>query len=210
MIFMCSRGRRELLQKFMDVSQPRLEGRVLIDDDDNSYDGMKLPHGWDFVVGKRGSVTEILNRAFKKFPDEPYYAVICDDMLYTDPVPGWDALLSAAAAPRYVSWGDDGRFSERLCTSFWVGGDLVRAFGWLQHPDIGHLYADTVWWTIARGAKIARYLPEVSYRHHKVMDRTFAERSIQGDATTFERLRMTEIPFLTRKAHDLGHTVNQS
>jgi hypothetical protein len=210
MIFICSRGRRNLLEMFFKVSQPKLEGRVLIDDDDPSYKGMTLPLGWEFEVGQRDSTSRILNRAFENHPNEPYYGVICDDMIYIEPNPGWDGLLAGACTPKYLAWGNDGRFQEKLCPSFFVGGDLVRLMGWLVHPEIGHLYGDTVWWMISRGSKLSKYLPEVQYRHNKVMDRTFLERRIQGDASTFERLRLEEIPQLTHKAFKFGHPVNQS
>ena len=197
MIFVCSRGRRKTVETFFSVSQPMLCGRVLIDDDDPSYEGMSLPANWSFLSGKRAPVTRILNRAYEAMPKEPFYAVICDDMVYLSD--DWDLKLSEAAGSRYVAWGDDGRWGKKLCTSFFIGGDLIRKMGWLVHPAVGHLYGDTIWWMIASAAGIGRYLPEVQFRHHKIVDRTFKERRIANDAETFARLRF-DIPELTKRA----------
>ena len=198
MIFICSRGREAPLSKFFNISLPSLPGRVLIDDDDETYKDFDLPEGWEFVVGKRAPVAQLLNRAYNLYPEEQFYAVVCDDMVYT--TANWDQRLSDACGTRYVSWGDDGRWGKQLCTSFFVGGDLVRKMGWLAHPGTGHLYTDTIWWMIASGAKLGKYVPEVKFKHTKIMDKTFRERSISGDAEAFERLRTCEIPQLTLKA----------
>lgn len=204
MIFMCSRGRREYLERFFKLSSPILQGTVLIDDDDDSYKDFELPYYWRFLEGKRGPVSELLNRAFERFPDEPYYAVVCDDMVYL--TPDWDVVLSQACVPNLVSWGDDGKKGRNLCTSFFIGGDLVRKLGFLAHPGTGHLYTDTIWWMIASGSGLGRYRPEVKFTHTKIFDQTFRERSISGDPEKFEKIR-SEIPELTRKALD-GYSSN--
>ena len=201
MIFVCSRGRRESLCRFFMISKPSLAGRVLIDDDDPTYEGMELPTGWKFVSGPRGPVTQILNRAFESMPKEPFYGVICDDMVYQ--TQGWDISLSEKCQPKFVAWGDDGRRGPTLCTSFFVGGDLVRHFGWLVHPKTGHLYGDTIWWAIARGADIARYDPSVQFRHHKIYDKTYLQRRIHGDAESFKSMIDAEIPDLALRAATL-------
>lgn len=198
MIFVCSRGRRESLERFFCMSKPTLPGRVLIDDDDHSYEGMELPEGWKFLSGTRAPVTTLLNRAFESMPNEPFYAVVCDDMVYQ--TPDWDVTLAAECVPKYVAWGDDGRRGAGLCTSFFVGGHLVRSMGWLAHPGTGHLYTDTIWWAIAKGADIARYVPSVEFRHNKILDDTFRERSIVGDAKAFNGMLDKEIPALAERA----------
>lgn len=209
MMFLSSRGRRKPLERFFSVSKPQLPGRVLIDADDKSYAGMTLPLGWEFFIKPRATTVVILNRAFKEYPDEPFYAILCDDMVYGPW--GWDTVLSEAAGTKRVAWGDDGRWGPKLCTSLFVGGDLVREFGWLAHPAFGHLYADTVWWMIARGANIANYHPEIRATHFNVKDQTYKERRILGDASAFAKLRADGIPDLINLAAKLnGHIVHQS
>ena len=187
MIFVPSRNRRESLERFFAVGQPTLPGRVLIDDDDNSYEGMKLPEGWQFSVGPRESSSARLNRAYRLYPDEQFYGQIGDDYICR-PV-GWDVSLVESCGWNKISWGNDGRWGEKLCTSFFVGGELVRMFDWFAHPMLEHLYVDSVWWMIAKAAKLGRYRPDVETMHVNVKDQTYRERRVSNDHRTFTKLR---------------------
>jgi len=111
-IFVPSRGRREGLERFFKQSRPSVVGRVLVDDDDPSYDGMTLPDNWAFFRRPRAKTTQIINRAFEAYPEQDFYAVVGDDM---DCSPaGWDVELSRDAMPHFVSLGDDGRWGSKL------------------------------------------------------------------------------------------------
>lgn len=201
MIFVPSRGRRAGIERFFKECNPSLPGRVLIDEDDRSYDDMSLPDGWEFFVRPRDKTTVIINRAFHEFPKEPFYAVVGDDMMCKPP--DWDLELAQSCGSKCVSWGDDGRWGSKLCPSFFVGGDLVRHMGWLVHPMFGHLYGDTVWWMIARGAGIARYRPDITIHHYNVKDKTYLERQVRGDHEAFEYLRTEGMSRLISKASKL-------
>lgn len=187
MIFVPSRNRRESLQRFFDVGQPTLPGRVLIDDDDNSYEGMKLPDGWEFMVAPRQSSSARLNLAYDHFRNEDFYAQIGDD--YVCRPKGWDVMLAESCGFSKISWGNDGRWGGRLCTSFFIGGELVRMFDWMAHPDLEHLYVDSIWWMIAKGSGLGRYRHDVETMHINVKDRTYRERRIAQDQRTFMKLR---------------------
>lgn len=208
MIFMCSRKRPKLLQRFFMVSRPLLPGRVLIDEDDSSYENMELPPHWKFSKALRASTVVRLNGAQAMYPDEDYYAVICDDMMIGPS--GWDTRLKEAAARNHVAWGDDRKWGDKLCTSFFVGGDLVRTMGFLQHPAFGHLFVDKIWWEIAQGAGLARYCPDVIVQHTKVADETYLQRSIRGDREMFDELKKNgTLKDLIERAKD-GHPVHIS
>lgn len=203
MIFVCSRKRRHSLSRFIHLSRPRLPGRVLIDEGDDSYDGLELPPGWRYFMAPRDSTVNILNRAFEHFQYEPFYGLVCDDMVYQ--TKNWDKILSESCTPNYVAWGYDGRWGKDLCTSFFVGGDLARKMGWLVHPGFGHLFADRLWWEIAVRAKLAKYHPEVVFEHRKVADQTFFERKITGDREKFNELMENGIKPLVERAAKLSH-----
>ena len=202
MIFVPSRNRRESLQRFFDVGKPTLPGRVLIDDDDKSYEGMELPEGWDFSVAPRQSTSARLNLGYDLYRNEEFYAVIGDDYVCR-PI-GWDAMLAESCGFSKISWGNDGRWGERLCTSFFIGGELVRMFDWMAHPDLEHLYVDSVWWMIAKGSGLARYRPDVETTHINVKDSTYRERRMLNDQRTFSRLRTDEISKLIDLAADFN------
>lgn len=190
MILLPTRGRRELLVEFFAQSAPVEPGRVLVDEDDlETYRGVWLPAGWDWFVGPRAPLVAICNRLFAAYPNEPWYGIAGDDMRYS--TPGWDRALAAAACPKFVAWGDDGVQGAKLCTSWFIGGDLARAMGWLGHPAFGHLYADTVWREIAAGAGLERYRPEIRFKHLRLQDETFRSRSIAGDRERFLELRQS-------------------
>ena len=187
MIFVPSRNRRASLQRFFDFGQPTFPGRVLIDDDDDSYEGMKLPEGWEFFVNSRRSTGALLNLAYRTWPDEQFYAQIGDD--YVCRPLGWDVALSESCGWNKISWGNDGRWGEKLCTSFFVGGEIVRLFDWFAHPMLEHLYVDTVWWMVAKGSGLARYRADIETKHINVKDKTYSERRIIKDHSTFNKLR---------------------
>ena len=201
MIFIPSRKRRIALQRFFDTSLPIMTGKVLIDYDDESYEGMILPEGWSFVKRPRQATSARLNEAFEQLKTEAFYAVVCDDMV-ASPF-GWDVELSKDAGSRNIAWGNDGRWGPNLCTSFFIGGDLARHLGWLAYPGLNHLYVDSVWWMIAKAAKLGRYRKDIRVTHINVKDQTYQERRVKGDHQTFQELRIETISQLIRKASEL-------
>lgn len=197
MILLPSRGRPQLLARFFEKSRPSLPGRVLVDDDDKSYAGMPLPRGWSWLIGPRAPLVKIFNRAWESMPGEAWYGMVGDDVVCS---PGWDVALAAAAVPNRVAWGDDGINGSTLGTTFFVGGDLARAMGWLQHPALGHLYADTVWNRIATGAGLGVYRADIATTHMRIQDATYRERSKAGDPEAFARIQEQEMAGLIDRA----------
>lgn len=187
MIFVPSRNRRETLQRFFDVSKPQTPGRVLIDDDDSSYEGMKLPYGWEFISGPRAPTSFRLNDGYNLFRNEPFYGQIGDDYV-CKPI-GWDTQLAESCGHYKISWGNDGRWGEKLCTSFFIGGELVRMFDFMAHPELDHLYVDSLWWMIAKGSGLARYRADIETKHINIKDKTYQERRLANDHKNFMRLR---------------------
>lgn len=199
MIFLPSRGRPKLLERFFRESRPRLPGLVLLDEDDAaSYDAVALPPHWRKFVRPRAPLVEIFNRAWSALPMEPWYGMLGDDIVCGPDY--WDVDLAGAAIPDRVAWGDDGINGLKLGTFFFVGGELVRRIGWLQHPALGHLYADAVWNRIAIGAGIATYNAGIRTTHLRVQDATYRERCKNGDPEAFERIMAQELPGLVDKA----------
>lgn len=198
MIFVPSRGRRQHLEGFFRESRPRLPGRVLIDEDDASYDGMALPAGWEFFRERRAPLVQIMNRAFGRWPDEAVYGCVADDTVCGPE--GWDVTLAERAGRSRVAWGEDGINGEKLCAIAFVGGDLVRRMGWLSCPAFGHLYADQVWHAIATATGRAVYRPDIRTIHRKVKDRTYRERSTAGDAARWRAMQGGEIEALIERA----------
>lgn len=137
---------------------------VLLDKDDKTigqYDNI-LPSWVKYRVYDRTNdetlTTEIINRAFKEFNNYEYYSVTNDDIVYK--TKGWDKGLSK---PLKISSGqDDTMFNKYGKTSAMymdpsvfpitsvIDGDIVRALGWLQYPELRHSCGDNIWYWIAR------------------------------------------------------------
>lgn len=198
MILVPSRGRPGLLARFFEESRPALPGLVLLDEDDaRHYASVALPRGWGRFVRPRAPLVEIFNRAWRAFPMEPWYGMVGDDVICGPE--GWDRTLADLASPNRVAWGDDGINGWKLGTAFFVGGELTRAVGWLQHPALGHLYADTVWNRIATRAGLAVYRGDIHMTHLRIQDATYHERAKGGDPQAFERIERDELPALIER-----------
>lgn len=137
---------------------------VLLDKDDPSVDQyMEVlpPHVGIRVYDRTGDktlTTEIINRAFTEFKDYPYFSVTNDDIHYK--TVGWDKALTQ---PLKISCGQDdtmvAKYGDRYIgncnpgtfpiTSV-IDGDIVRAIGWLQHPDLRHTCGDNIWYWIGK------------------------------------------------------------
>ncbi len=75
-------------------------------------------------------------------------------------------------------------------------------FDWMAHPELEHLYVDSVWWMIAKGSGMGRYRPDVECTHVNVKDDTYKQRRLAHDQRTFMRLREKEIGRLIDLASD--------
>jgi len=204
MMLLPSRGRPEQLRRFFEQSRPAYKGVVLLDEDDvKNYFDVRLPNNWTTIIAPRVSLTRLFNRAFEQYPDEPFYGLLGDDIVCKPK--GWDHDLAAAAGQHDIAYGDDGINGRQLCCFPFLGGELVRATGWLQHPALGHLYGDSVWFEIGRRLKLLRYRPTVETRHFhwslglQEKDATARERQIEGDIAAFNTIISTEMDAIVER-----------
>jgi hypothetical protein len=129
MILLPTRARPRNLLRFIKAyhntaaSEPVM--LMLDDDDSKSYEGIPLPDGWKVVVRPQQSIVKYLNQCFYDMPNEPYYAMLADDV---EPLSGgWDKILKGAAGSDFVAWPDDLIQGSRLPTHPFIGGDLARS-----------------------------------------------------------------------------------
>ncbi len=205
MFIMPTRGRPHLIGRFFSKVPPRPEtkGILAIDEDDAAnYSGIELPPGWAFRSTPRIYVTGKLNEVFEAFPGEPFYGVLMDDTVpLTDK---WDVLLVEKAGPGGIAWSDDCLPGKRP-SALVMGGDLVRALGWISCPSIKHFYADNVWETMAADLGFAGRCEEIKIAHLHFsagapFDQTYAERpAAADDALAFRRWLHTSWPELKNR-----------
>lgn len=141
----------------LDQDDPRLESGA----DGPAYS--TSPWGWSVEIGPRMALAQVYNDIFNRYPQEPFYGLLADDLLPA--TPNWDLRLIEAAGSWGVAYGDDGIQHEEIATHPVIGGELVRAVGWLAPPWLKFLWIDTTWTAMARALGTLHYLPEVSIEH---------------------------------------------
>lgn len=168
MLFLPTRGRKASLERFIHYYKETKATEpvaVLIDDDDfETYKDVVLPDHWHKLeFPKTGSAVDQANRAFEKFPNEEYYAMLADDVV--PETTEWDKLLKEACLKHNVAWANDGIQGDKLATHYFVKGELIRKLGWFAYPNCKRWYGDNIWTDLAKliGYK---YLPEVKLSHH--------------------------------------------
>jgi len=80
---------------------------------------------------------------------------------------GWAKAMLAALYDMGtgVVYGDDLLQRERLCTSWAMTSDIVRALGRMVPAPVEHMYCDNSVMDVARLAGCLRYLPDVVIEH---------------------------------------------
>lgn len=133
----------------------------LDDDDPRLQEYGEIPHR--FIVGPRVGPAQCLRECFDFFPHEDCYGMMGDDMaIHTNE---WDRKLQTAAGRWNVAYPDDGLKGETLATHPFIGGEFVRAMGFLALPGLYMLFADTVWDFLGRQYGNLIYCPEIYLEH---------------------------------------------
>lgn len=169
---------------------------VCVDADDPmlaAYRALHLPEDWTLRVGAREGLSALYNAALAARPGCAWYGVFADDVVPETEL--WDRVLIGAAGAHGLAWGDDGINGRAHATHFVVGGDLVRALGFLALPGLERLYIDTAWHEIARRRGITCYRPDVIVRHHHFsnglapFDATYRKCAKDADRRVFQAWR---------------------
>lgn len=134
------------------------------DPDLPEMEAMPLPKMWQvFIAEENSTVPSLLNQVFEAHPEEDYYGFIGDDVI-PPKEPWWDEL-GDCAYPSFFAFPKDEYHGGANAPHFAVGGDLVRATGWLAAPWYDHNFIDTTWYVLAQELKARRYLPDLAFKH---------------------------------------------
>lgn len=168
--------RPEGLLELADTWEKYQPGKKLIvrvwEDDPRGPDYAKTewPESWEFYTSGAENFSPALNEFFQKYPDEPNYGFIADDIRLT--TEGGLEYLESLAEPFFIAYPNDTIQRSRLATHWCIGGDLVRMMGWFSPPFLTHGYTDQVWQLLGQGAGLLRYAPHVVFYHkHFLADR---------------------------------------
>ena len=192
MILLPTRGRPEGLKRYLKAYKDtgaKLPVAIRLDNDDPmlpAYNDIPRESGQDWIVGPRVGALGAVNEIFSKYPNEPVYAGGSDDLLPR--TENWDLILAEAAGPWGVAFGDDLQETGKFPTHPVIGGNLLRAVGWVSPPGFWHLFIDQIWGTIARTLGCLTFCPFVITEHlhfgnHKSpVDQTYRDHFARGSA----------------------------
>jgi hypothetical protein len=137
------------------------------------------PDTFMVTVGPRCRIGEAMQEMFAKFPNEPFYGMLADDLIPKTEF--WDQLLIDAAGSNRISHANDIHESEiRICHPC-VGGDLVRFVGFFGLPVVKHFGTDTFWEEVHHKCRMNNKLRDVILEHahfnfgQAVKDKTYEE-----------------------------------
>ena len=143
------------------------------DPDLDELEGIELPPAWSKRVAPPDStVPQILNLSAQENPGEPYYGFIGDDVVPPKGVPWWD-ILGQAAGDIFLAYPTDSIHGLQIAPHFAVGGELVRAVGWLAAPWFHHNFIDTTWFYLAAELGLRRPVPDLVFEHLHPFDKEF-------------------------------------
>lgn len=106
-----------------------------------------------------------LNALFRLYPHEKSYGILTDQ---SRPItPHWASKLEHAAGDGFIAMCNttkprtNPRTGLRRVTTICVGGDLVRAIGWIWLDRVCHLYGDDAWEDIGYALNCIKFVPDV-------------------------------------------------
>jgi hypothetical protein len=166
MWLLASRGRPQSLKRFIDAYNKTKASSpiyVRLDTCDltlEEYKKLNFPKTFNVVIDKRARLGACMKEIFEKFPNEPYYGLLADDLLpITDE---WDKKLIEAAGKDNISqFNDLTRKPKNYCHPC-IGGNLVRRAGFFGFPYTTHYALELVWKDLTKKDKrFGKYLNDV-------------------------------------------------
>lgn len=213
MIILPTKDRPNGLKRFCHfyyLTKATLPIYVIFDEKDAyRYNSIKTPEHWKRISAPAGSTLgDIFSLVFKKYPDEPFYGMVADDVVPESME--WDTKLLEACMPDKIAWGRDTIQNERIPVHPFIGGDLVRKLGWWAAPGLSHWFVDNVWGDLAKSLGNGVYLPDVKMTHfHPVNgkaenDRTYSEQPNHAvDHYKYTEFMKKEFPALINRLKPL-------
>lgn len=186
MWILASRGRPENYKRFIDhwiKTKGSTPVYVRLDECDpkiEDYKKIMAPPEFNVIVDKRARLGRAMNEMYEKYPNEPWYGLLADDLIPRTEY--WDKHMILAAGNVHFSQANDLTTKPQNCCHPCIGGDLVRAAGFFGFPYAIHYYLEVVWKDLKKkDGRFLKYLPEVIVEnaHYKFsksnFDKTYAE-----------------------------------
>jgi hypothetical protein len=175
----------------------RVEVVAYVDDDDSSYDGLKLPR-LTLVRGPRVVLSEMWNKCWENAKGT-IYGHMGDDILFR--TKGWDTEIVNAinSFPNKIGlvWGDDlNDESQRneFCTHGFIHKNWTDVTGRFVPPYFSSDYNDTWFNDVSKGIGKQRYLHHVKTEHmHFSLGKSEMDQNTRDRLERHQRDRPEEI-----------------
>lgn len=151
------------------------------------YLAREWPDTWKVeTVPMRGN-GPTYNEILRRYPNERTYGFLADDAVLD--VQGMLRILEGAAGDWNVSYANDKHHGEAIPTMPCMGGELVRAVGYLSPPVLIHWAIDCAWHEIGKRLDCLRYFEALTYTHLNPIWGTAA------DDRTYQLARMNSVGY---------------
>ena len=138
---------KNLIQAYIDT-KAAAPVYVFIQGNADQYKGIEYPDTWTVeVLEDNIGLVAATNLGFKKFPNEKWYGIMCDDQMPT--TERWDqTLLNLLTDWNMVSTDDTlNKNAWRMAGIPVFGGEFIRACGFIMPPCTWHICSDD-WWEL--------------------------------------------------------------
>jgi hypothetical protein len=183
MWILTSLGRPERIRNLVDSYAWGAQSQVVLalyekDPHLHEYLSQKWPFGWIIEIVPMLGNGPTYNEILRRYPDETCYGFLADDTLLD--VPGMLSALELDAGGWNVAYANDQHHGLSIPTMPCLGGELVRAVGYLSPPNMTHWGIDGVWGQLGVRLDALRYRADLTYTHLNPVwgtapdDRTYA------------------------------------
>ena len=129
----------------------------------HEYLSQEWPASWRIEIVQALGNGPTYNEILLRYPDEPCYGFLADDQILE--TSGMLVDLELAACDWNVAYANDKHHGESIPTMPCLGGELVRAVGYLSPRTIIHWGIDCCWYEIGKRLGTLRYQPDLTYEH---------------------------------------------
>lgn len=168
MWILTSLGRPDRIRKVVDSYAWGFETQVILalwsgDARLREYLRQEWPENWRVETISRRGNGPTYNKILDRYPNEPCYGFLADDAILDEQ--GMLRQLEQEAGDWNVAYANDKHWGARLPTMPCIGGDLVRAVGFLAPEFLTHWAIDNAWGVIGERLGALRYRADLTYTH---------------------------------------------
>lgn len=168
MWILTSLGRPERIRAVAETYAWGRESRVMLtlyehDKRLPDYLAQRWPSNWSIEIVPMLGNGPTYNEMLRRYPDEPQYGFLADDALLD--IQGMLRMLEDAAGEWFVAYSNDKHHGDKIPTMPCLGGELVRAVGYLSPPNLIHWAIDCAWGEIGKRLNALRYFDLLTYTH---------------------------------------------